>query len=150
MRLICILLMVIMVAPANATIYKWVDENGQVHYSSKRGNDNAREMQIKDRYIDNGKSQPAASTEERLQNQQRFLDASEQERESINKEKEKQKEEQEKKQRNCVIARDNLDRYQASRALYEMDEKGNRCILDEAEYKRTMEKAHKLVEQWCN
>ena len=45
------------------TVYKWVDEDGQVHYGSKPRHKDAEEVKIKKRYID--------SVPQRLQQQHR-------------------------------------------------------------------------------
>ena len=43
---------------AATTVYKWVDEDGQVHYGQKSKNDNAKEIEIKNRYIGSGNAAP--------------------------------------------------------------------------------------------
>ena len=58
-----------------ASVYKWVDEDGQVHYGSKPDNKNAKEIEIKNRYIDSGNSTVPLSAEERVDKQKRFLNA---------------------------------------------------------------------------
>ena len=65
-----------------APVYKWVDEDGQIHYGSKPKSENAKEIEIKNKYIDTGSSAPALSAEERSETLKRFVDSIDEENES--------------------------------------------------------------------
>ena len=145
------ILFVVFVTPLHAAqVYKWVDEDGQVHYGSKPESKDAKEVKIKNKYIDSGKGTPALSTEERVNKQKRFLDAMDAEKKSIENEKKKKREEEEKKIQRCHAARDQLRRYQSSGALYDLDEKGDRILLTKEQYEKAMRLARDRVLKWCN
>ena len=70
-------ILMLLVAPRinAATVYKWIDEDGQVHYGSKSDNKNAKEIKIKNKYIDSGNASVPLSAEERVEKQKKFLNA---------------------------------------------------------------------------
>jgi len=137
-----------------ASVYKWIDEDGQVHYGSRTDDKNAKEVKIKNRYIDSGKStssqQVPQSAIDRAEKQKRFTNALESERNAIQNEKDKKREQKERKIRNCNASRDQLKRYLNSGALYDLDEKGDQILLNKKQYEQAMLQARARVEKWCN
>ena len=133
-----------------ATVYKWIDEDGQVNYGSKSEHDDAKEIKIKNTYIDTGKSVRPLSAQERVNKQKRFLNALDAENKSIADEKKKKREEEERNLMRCHASRDQLKRYESSGALYDLDEKGNRILLNKKQYEQAMKQARARVEKWCN
>ena len=132
------------------TVYKWVDEDGQVHFGGKAGNKNAKEIKIKNRYIDSGKSTAPLSAQERANKTKRFLNALDAENKSIADAKAKKREQDERKVTRCNASRDQLRRYENSGALYDLDEKGNRILLNKKQYEQAMTQARARVQKWCN
>lgn len=132
-----------------ATVYKWIDDDGQVHYGSKADKDNAVKVEIKNRYIDSGSSTPPLTAQERVNKQKQFLNALDAENKSIADEKRKKREEQEKKIIRCNASRDQLRRAENAGALYDLDEKGNRIILNKKQHEQAMAQARARVEKWC-
>jgi len=133
-----------------AQIYKWIDEDGQVHYGSKPKDKNAKEMTIKNRYIDSGSVPPPLSAQERVDKQKKFIDALDAENKSLSEEKRKKREQEELKNTRCNAARDQLRRQESASALYDLDKKGNRILLDKKQYDIAMAQARTRVEKWCN
>jgi len=133
-----------------AEVYKWIDEDGQVHYGHKTENKNAKKIEIKNRYIDSGNSTAPLSAEERVNKQKRFLNALEADNKSIAEEKRKKEEQAELKMSRCNASRDQLKRYENSGALYDLDEKGNRILLNKKQYEQAMQQARARVQKWCN
>lgn len=135
-------------------VYKWVDEDGHVHYGSRPATKNAKEIKIKNRYIDSGKvsenNSAPLSAEERANEQQRFINALEAEEKSIKNEKRKKREKEERRLISCNAARDQLKRAEASGSLYDLDEKGDRILLNKKQYEQAMKQARGRVEKWCN
>lgn len=146
-----IMVLVLMLNTVDAAeVYKWVDEDGQVHYGSKPKDKSAKEVKIKNRYIDSGTSTPALSTRERLDKQKKFINALDADNKSIAEEKRKQKQQEELKNSRCNAARDQLKRQESASALYDLDEKGDRILLDKKQYEIAMQQARARVEKWCN
>lgn len=149
-KLFYFLFMVISVNATAATIYKWVDEDGQVHYGSKADKDNAVKVEIKNRYIDSGNSTKPLSAKERFDKQKRFLNALDAENKSISDEKRKKRALEERKIARCNASRDQLRRAEGASALYDLDKKGNRVLLNQQQYDQAMAQARARVEKWCN
>ena len=150
-KLLLSLVLIMIVPTVSATsIYRWVDDDGQVHFSSKPKSNNAKQITIKDRYIDSGKSTPALSTEQRVEKQKRFINALDEENKSIKQEKQKQRQQEEYAQRQCVRARDYLKSAERASALYDLDKKGNRVILNDQQHAAAMSEARAQVSKWCN
>lgn len=135
---------------AAAPVYKWIDEDGQVHYGSRPDNKNAKEIEIKNRYIDSGNSSAPLSAEERADKLKRFVNSIDAENKSIADDKEKKKKQEELKISRCNASRDQLKRAEAASALYDLDEKGNRILLNKKQYELAMKQARARVEKWCN
>ena len=133
-----------------ADVYKWIDEDGQVHYGHKTENKNAKKIEIKNRYIDSGNSTAPLSAEERVNKQKRFLNALEAENKSIADDKRKKREQEELRVSRCNASRDQLRRAENASALYDLDEKGNRILLNKKQYEQAMSQARARVEKWCN
>ena len=133
-----------------ATVYKWIDEDGQVHYGSRSQNKNAKEIEIKNRYIDSGSSTAPLSAEERVNKQKRYLNALDKENETLEEVKRQKKEIEAKKLSRCNASRDQLKRAENAGALYDLDEKGDRVLLNKNQYELAMEQARARVQKWCN
>lgn len=145
------LILVSMLSPVNAaTIYKWIDEDGQVHYGSRAEQDNAKKIEIENRYIDSGNLPPPLNAKERFERQKRFINALDAENKSIAEEKRKKREEEERKVQRCHASRDQLRRTEGAGALYDLDEKGNRILLNKKQYEQAMQQAKARVQKWCN
>lgn len=131
-------------------VYKWIDEDGQVHYGNRPAIDNAKEVKIKDRYIDSGKPAKPLNAQERVSKQKKFLNALELEKKAVAERKKKKREQEEVKLMRCNASRDQFRRAKDAGALYDLDEKGNRILLNKKQYEQAMSQAKTRVEKWCN
>ncbi|MDH5711214.1 MAG: DUF4124 domain-containing protein [Gammaproteobacteria bacterium] len=110
-------------SPAIAEIFKWVDQNGVVHYGDKpTSNSEQMDVQVKE-------SSPAQSNESREERRQRIADALESDRLDRQKQRDQDKSESERKNRECVYAKDRLKNYKRAGRLYKLDKDGNRVTL---------------------
>lgn len=144
------ILMQLLNTAAAAPVYKWVDEDGQVHYGSRPENKDAKEIEIKNRYIDSGNSSAPLSAEERADKLKRYVNSIDAENKSIAEDNEKKKKQEELKTSRCNASRDQLKRAESASALYDLDEKGNRILLNKKQYELAMKQARARVEKWCN
>ncbi len=130
-----------------AGVYRWVDENGKVHFSDRPGTaEDADEVQIKQK----GESDQSAPHEaDRAETRQRLLEQYQKERLQKKEATEKKKAEDKQRERNCAIAKNRLSTYERS-ALYELDSGGERRYLSEAEYEKALASARAEVRQWCD
>ena len=137
---------------ANAeSVYKWIDEDGQVNYGSRPDDKKiAEEVEIKNRYIDSGNSRAPLSAAQRANKLKRFVNSVDAENKALAEEKKKKQEQEELNLTRCNASRDQLKRAKAASALYDLDEKGNRILLNKKQYEQAMQQARARVEKWCN
>jgi len=135
--------------PVNAaTVYKWIDSDGQIHYESKPQHKNAKEIKLKDRYI-NSENAPASESKDESGAEQK-KDTADLKNKSIEEVKKIKREQAELKITRCTAAKAQLQRAINSKALYDLDEKGNRILLNKKQYEQARELARARVEKWCN
>jgi hypothetical protein len=133
---------------SGAGVYKWVDEQGRVHYGERPPERiQAQEMQIKEAPPD---VSPIEDEAGRRDKEQRLLRAFDEERAQKKELQQKSREEQEKRQRNCALARDRLRRYQNASSLYNLDKQGERRTLSDAERSASEQRAQQDVARWCD
>ncbi|WP_455198953.1 DUF4124 domain-containing protein [Kaarinaea lacus] len=150
MRAILLFIIVAFTIPTYAGIYKWVDKHGQTHYSETPPDNNAKEMNL-----------PPASTrpadnkqfQQRLQDQEKFLRALEEER---NYEKKLAAEEEERQQQKknyekyCREMRHELrDMEKGGIVWYELDKNGERTFLSDKEVESRKQKLRDRIKTDC-
>jgi len=131
---------------ANAGAYKWVDEEGRVHFGDRPTSTQAEQIKLKK----NPKASlsTAPNAEQRRITQQRMLDVYRQEREAKKAAKQKQKEEALKIAQQCADARDNLRQYERSQ-LYENLPNGERRYLSTKERKKAILQLKTNIKRHC-
>ncbi len=147
-QLLLLLLYVTLLPLQAATVYKWVDDDGQVHYSNKPAHRNAEEIRVRDVYIDSGTSKPDEATRQRIQKQKRFVEAMEAEQKVLSNERQQKKDEQDKRFLRCEAARSQLKRMQQASRLFQRDQQGKRVLLTDEQYNKAMQQARIRVMRW--
>ncbi len=132
---------------ADAGVYRWVDDQGRVHFGDKPP-DKERAESI-DTTASPAPARPAPNAAERRDKQQRLLRAWEEERRQREEAQAKNKEEQERRENNCRIARDRLRSYRDAGYLYDLDAKGERRVFSYAERDAAIKEMEAAVAQWC-
>lgn len=125
-------------------VYRWVDEQGNVHYGDKPHGIEADEVKI--RRPDPSEAPSSSGTVDR----ERLLRALEAERLERAEQRATRERERAERERRCFQARDELRRLETASALYELDNQGQRRILSDAEHSQALAKARGQVEQWCD
>ena len=129
---------------AGAEVYKWTDENGQVHYGSRAGDEDA--VSIK---IDPAPELPDNHAR-RMEKQRRLLKLYEEEREEKRQQKARAEKEKQKRLANCQRARDYYKNIKSAASLYEIDEQGKQVILDEPRRRAEESRIAQYMDDWCN
>lgn len=132
---------------ADAGVYKWVDENGKVHYGDQPvASQPSVEMNVDD-------SSPAPSSGgdvlSRAEKRERLLQSMEEDRLEKKEQREKQKAQREKNKRKCNRYRDRMRHYQRASALYNLDQQGNRVYISEAERARATRNLQANINKYC-
>ncbi len=143
--LIIVLLMYFFGLAAQAAgVYKWVDEQGKVHYGDRPGNNNASKIAVP--------SSPSPSDKtlsERNAKRDKLLQTMEEERKLKEEEGLKTKQKEAERARRCIEAKDTVRRYERARYIYTPTEGDKEIILSEDERKKAMDEARKAVVEWC-
>lgn len=130
-------------APALASdIYKYVDENGTVHYVD-RPTGAATEERVA--FI----SQPRGSAPRSSESGPDWRERREARQEAQNAADEEASQQAE-RAKLCQESRDRLQQYNQARRLYRTDENGERVYLDEKQVEEARQKVVELIEENCN
>lgn len=130
---------------ASAEIRKWVDENGQVHYEDapKRSGGAGRSA------TEEESRQGLTPEQERLQKQQRLLEAMESERRARRQEKERSDKERREAAAGCEQAKQELSRRRNAGYLYRKGKDGEREVFTDEEHASSIAEAEAAVKKWC-
>ena len=154
MKARCIALTCVVAAMTFATgataneIYKWTDENGNVHYED-RPSGAASEERLRISY----NRTDSAAVNQRIQAR---LDRQTERDEARSVAEAEQQEAAEKaaaaaeREKSCERARARLETYLQSRRLYRTDDKGERVYLDDAERQEARQKAEEQITEFCS
>ena len=139
----------LMVAPlvVDASVYKWVDENGKVHYGDRpQGSQPTVEIQVDDAPAVRPSSDDAMS---RAEKRERLLQAMEEDRVEKQEQREKQKAQSQQARQKCNRYRDRMRHYQRASALYNLDKNGNRVYVSDAERTRATKNLQAKINRYC-
>ncbi len=127
---------------AEAEVYKWVDENGRVHYGDRPRGDTAEELDVR--------SAPTTPAPDRSPDRaRRMLQIFEEDRQRKKQQAaERQRVEAERAQ-SCAYARARLKRYVSARYLYDTDAQGHERSLSSEQRSEAEAKARQAVDHWC-
>jgi hypothetical protein len=130
-------------AAATAAVYRWVDDNGQVHYGEKPPHDDAQELNLR--------AAPArdADLDQRRQQQQKLLRAYEEERAIERREQQEAQRRKAEHQSYCRRARADLENALNSSALYTRDGSGEKRFLSKPERREYEAQLQAEVERYC-
>ena len=148
-RLVGLVLLTGLTATVSAAdIYKWIDQEGRVHYGDRPQATSSQPMNI-----DALPAVPPSagdSYERRLEKQRRLLDAYDKERAERKAKAEKQSQSKQQRKRNCGIAEDRLRAIRQAGFLYDVDEAGERRVYSDPERQKATAHAERDVAKWCN
>jgi catalase len=127
-------------------IYKWTDENGNVHYEDRPTGADVERVAVNSSNTDN--SAVRASIDARRARQAAREDANAQREEDAAKAAEVAKitAEREKK---CEDSRARMERYLQARRLYREDENGERQYLDDSQIMEARAQAQEDIQAYC-
>ncbi len=148
--LTALLALLVSVAPLSAGyagVYRWVDEQGRVHFGDRPPPKSSSEnVDIKN---DPSPGAPAPNAEERRDKQQRLLRAWEEERQQRKEASAKAKEDKKRQKQRCAVARDRLRTYKDASYLYDLDKDGNRKVISDADKQRAIRELEEAIKRHC-
>ena len=128
-------------------IYKWTDEDGNVHFGDKPIGEQPERLAIQSKPTDPAKIQAMAQARSQAATKA-AEEAAAAEPEGPSPE-ELQAEADERKQK-CTTYRSQMQKYVTSRRLYREDESGERVYLDENEMQAAREKVENQIQEFCS
>ena len=128
-------------------IYKWVDEDGNVHYGDKPDGAQPERMAIASKPTD--PARVAAQTQARAESRTKAREAEAAAAAEGPSEEERQAQAQERRQA-CEKSRADMQRMVTARRLYREDESGERVYLDETEMQSTRQRVEDQISEFCN
>lgn len=131
-RPLIIMSLLLAAVTAEAQVYKWVDENGKVHFGDqppRKKPDAAEKVELK--VAPKTGNAPAASQADRGLKQRELLKTMEQERKQRESQRTKAKEEKKRKAALCKKLKAKRDEMVRANAIYTTNENGERVYMDE-------------------
>ncbi len=129
---------------ATADVYKWVDDNGKVHYSDRPLGDESTAMAIRSQPTDNARI--TAEKQARIER----LAAENEEQTRAAEDAARDAENEARREENCRRAREAFASLQNAERLYIPLEDGGRQYLDDQQVQDRRDRASKDVDEWCN
>jgi hypothetical protein len=144
------LIWALLAAPAVAEdtdVYKWVDQNGVVHYSDVPVDENAVATGIRSERTDRRRVEEEQRREwdQRREDEQQQAEQAEQERQSASRTAQAAADEADR----CATARERAERYTTAHRLFEPLPDGGRRYLTDEETTAARASAEAEVERWC-
>ena len=148
MKIILTVFLLLSTLAADAGVYKWVDENGKVHYGDQpKATQPAVEVDVDDTAV----TVPAfgGGDMSREEKRERLLEAMEEDRIEKQEKQEKQKAIKEQNRQKCNHYRDRMRHYERASALYKLDNDGNRVYMSEANRARATKDLRANINKYC-
>ena len=147
MKNIIFLLGLIVSISAHAGVYKWVDENGKIHY----GDSPQISQPTVEMNVDDTAPAPSFSDDEmsREEKRERLLQSMEEDRLEKQEKRDRQKAEKEKNRRKCNRYRDRMRHYERANALYKLDRDGNRIYIPDSDRVRATKSLRAKIKKYC-
>ena len=129
-------------------IYKWVDEDGNVHYGDKPVSNESERVAIESRPTDRARvqAQYQAAAQARAENRDARAQADEESREA----EEDLRAQAEERRQKCEASRATMQRFVTSRRIYTQDESGERVYMDDAQMQAARERVENDINEYCN
>ena len=128
-------------SPAHADVYKWVDEDGQVHYGEQPGNTGAEKVPIRT----NETTTPRTMNKDAVD----VVKADEEAKNKLKKEAEEEKKINRDKRKWCNEAKRDLQAISTRGRLREINEKGEYITLTEEQRQQRISAARKKEREFC-
>ena len=129
--------------PAQAEIYKCTDAQGKTQYSDAPCGDGAT------LFVPEAAPAPAGDAQRRMDKTQRLLRAYEAENAERQRAEAEARTAREQASRKCEQSRNRLRFVTEARALYRLDEDGNRVVFSFEEREQSEQQARAEMERWC-
>jgi hypothetical protein len=146
-KALALLLLLALAGTASGQIYKWTDEDGNVHFTDKPVAEEAERVAIQSKRTDAAKVQAQVQARADAAAKAAEEEAAATPQGPTEEELQARLEERAKK---CATYRERLQRFVQSRRIYREDEAGERVYLSEEEMQEAREKVENQVQEYCD
>ena len=134
----------VLLGPASAQVYKWVDDKGVTHYGERAPQ--GKKAQAVESRLANPAPAPGTAVqpnwqEKELEFRGRRVEAEQAEA--------KQKRQEDANRQACNQARDRLAQAKSARRMYRLDEKGQRVYQGDDEHREAIAQMERLISERC-
>ena len=133
----------------NAKVYKWVDENGKVHFSDQPIDEKSKAMKMNRQPTPQEIKQAKKRANSLIRHKNKVNDIIEETNNDKRYAQQKSEEAQKKQLQNCGYAKDQARTLSQGRLSYTIDEKGERHFLSDAEKEDMIAEINKFVKESC-
>jgi hypothetical protein len=143
---LCLFFLLMMVGlHLQAEVYKWVDDEGRVHYSDRSVTGASTAIKIRE-----GETpQSSSADDDRQLKMRRMLDVYAEERAEKKEAKQKQQAERQKRKQNCARAKDRYNSHLRARGIYNLGNDGKRQYLSDEERTSHINSLKAEIARWC-
>ena len=135
---------------ASGQVYKWVDENGKVHYSDKPIDDKAESVDIKADISTTRQQEARVQANKLIQSQRRQIANEQEEKRDAAVAERKQKQQARKLNNACRQARASLRALEYQAPVYHENNKGERTYLDDETRKKEATQTRANIKKHCD
>lgn len=131
---------------SHAKVYKWTDEQGNIHYSDQPKNlrtDQSEEYSVKDAYKGDAYSQ------QRLESVKQTLEKKREQRTEQNEQRGMLAKQREQDKKQCEFWQQKKQRLSQQAPMYKTDEDGNRHYYDDKERSALLQEAAGNIQKYC-
>jgi len=150
MRYVALLFLFMVPLINHAGVYKWVDDNGKVHYSDRP----ITTQPSVEMNIDDSAPKPSFSGgDDRLsreEKRERLLQSMQEDRIEKQEQREKQKALKQQNRAKCNRYRDQMRHYERASGLYKLNEDGKRVYMSDSDRAKATKNLQRKIKKYCN
>lgn len=149
MRYVGLILLLVLPVASQAAVYKWIDDEGNVHYGDRpTESEPSVEMEVDDIVTvpSFGDRNDSMSREEM---RERLLQSMEEDRLEKKQQREQQQALKQENRKKCNRYRDRMRHYQRASGIYRLDEDGNRVYMSDADRTKATKNLQKKINKYC-
>jgi hypothetical protein len=135
------------VFPANAEIYKWVDDQGRVNYGDRAEADSST-LRID---IDAPPSAaPAGDSMSREEKRRRLLETMQEDRYEKKERRAQENADRARNHRRCIVYKDRMRQIEHAGRVYSLDKDGNRIYMSDEERDKSTRELQASINKYCH
>ena len=149
MRYTSLIFLLMLPLVPQAAVYKWIDDEGNVHYGDKpTAAEPSVEMEVDEVVTipSFGDRNDSMSRDER---RERLLRAMEEDRLEKKQQREQKQALKQRNRQKCNHYRDRMRHYQRASGIYRLDEDGNRVYMSDADRTSATKNLQKKIDKYC-